>query len=44
MRAGLTCDEVRQGVREGLEADDLPRQTAHETETQRQERMRAVYD
>jgi hypothetical protein len=44
MRAGLTRDEVRQAVRGGLEAGDLPRQTAHETEAQRQERMRAVYD
>jgi hypothetical protein len=44
MRAGLTRGEVRQAVRGGLDTGDLPRQTAHETETQRQERMRAVYD
>jgi hypothetical protein len=44
MRAGLTRDEVRQAVRGGLDAGNLPRQTAHETEAQRQERMRAVYD
>jgi len=44
MRAGLTRDEVRQAVREGLDAGDLPQQTAHETEAQRQERMQAVYD
>ena len=31
-------------MRGSLEAGDLPRQTAHETEVQRQERMRAVYD
>jgi hypothetical protein len=44
MRAGLTRDEVRQAVRGGLAAGHLPRQTAHETEAQRQERMRGVYD
>jgi hypothetical protein len=42
MRAGLTRDEVRQAVHGGLDAGHLPRQTAHETEAQRQERMRAV--
>jgi hypothetical protein len=43
MRAGLTRDEVRQALHGGLEAGELPRQTAHETESQRQERMRAAY-
>jgi hypothetical protein len=40
--AGLTRDEVRQAVRGSLDAGHRPRQTAHETETQRQERVRAV--
>jgi hypothetical protein len=44
MRAGLTRDEVRQAVRQGLDTGKLPWQTPHETETQRQERLRAVQD
>ena len=44
MRAGLTRDEVRQALRSGLDVGDLPRQTAHDTETQRQDRVRVVYD
>ena len=44
MRAGLTRDEVRQALRSGLDVDDLPRHTAHETKTQRQVCMRAVCD
>jgi len=44
MRAGLTRDEVRQAVRAGLDTGRIPRQTAHETEGQRLERLQTVQD
>ena len=44
MRAGLTRDEVRQAVRRGLNANRIPRQSADETQAQRQERLNAVRD
>jgi len=44
MRAGLTHDEVRQAVRKGLDANRIPRQSADETQAQRQERLNTVRD
>jgi hypothetical protein len=38
-RAGLTRDEVRQAVRQGLDAGRIPRQGADETQAGRQDRL-----
>ncbi len=44
MRAGLTRDEIRRAVREGLDAGDLSWPTVGETDQQRLERFSTVRD
>jgi hypothetical protein len=44
MRAGLTRDEVRQAVRQGLDAGRIPWQSVHENPQQRLKRLQVVQD
>jgi hypothetical protein len=44
MNAGLTRDEVRGAVRQGLDAGRIPRQRASESDADRQARFDAVRD
>jgi hypothetical protein len=44
MNAGLTRDEVRGAVRQGLDAGHIPQQRAGESDAERQARFEAVPD